>query len=249
MELPRCHPPASPRCNMTRAAALRSEPADWVAASEPSWALAHCDLEVAAGESLLIAGANGSGKTTLLRLLAGLLRPTVGSIEVFDLDPRARRLACRRRALAGLPPRLPVRAADGIESLRLWARIRGGRRDDAALGALLEEVGLAERRDEPGPDLLRRHAQAAHAGARAPRGARPPAARRAVRRARRARPAPGRALDRRGVARGVTVLLASHQLEQAAALCSRAVVLHRGQIEWEGAAADAAARFEAPASS
>jgi heme exporter protein A len=46
------------------------------------------DLEVRAGELLLVTGPNGSGKSTLLALMAGLLAPTEGEIEV-DL-PRGR---------------------------------------------------------------------------------------------------------------------------------------------------------------
>jgi heme exporter protein A len=209
-----------------------------------SWALAHCDLEVAAGESLLVAGANGSGKTTLLRLLAGLLRPTEGSIEIFDLDPRARRLASRRRLALVSHHSFLYDRLTAIESLRLWARIRGAARDDAALGALLDEVGLAER----GASLV----ETFSAGMRK---------RLSLARARLVQPdlvlldEPFAALDVAGqrlverwvaedIARGVTVVLASHQLEQAAELCRRAVVLRRGQIEWEGAAAGAPARFE-----
>ena len=40
------------------------------------------DLEVRAGELLLVTGPNGSGKSTLLALMAGLLAPTEGEIEV-----------------------------------------------------------------------------------------------------------------------------------------------------------------------
>ena len=39
------------------------------------------DLEVRAGELLLVTGPNGSGKSTLLALIAGLLAPTEGEIE------------------------------------------------------------------------------------------------------------------------------------------------------------------------
>ena len=46
------------------------------------------DLEVRSGELLLVTGPNGSGKSTLLALIAGLLAPTEGEIEV-DL-PRGR---------------------------------------------------------------------------------------------------------------------------------------------------------------
>src|SRR5204862_5399205 len=43
--------------------------------------LADVDLELRAGELLLVTGPNGAGKTTLLRLLAGLAAPTAGELE------------------------------------------------------------------------------------------------------------------------------------------------------------------------
>lgn len=45
-------------------------------------ALASCSLEVPRGEFWMLLGANGSGKSTLLRLLAGLLRPQSGEIQI-----------------------------------------------------------------------------------------------------------------------------------------------------------------------
>ncbi|HEX8613660.1 MAG TPA: peptidase domain-containing ABC transporter [Telluria sp.] len=50
-------------------------------AGEP-WVLDGIDLEIAAGESVAIVGPSGCGKTTLLRLLASLLEPVSGEIEV-----------------------------------------------------------------------------------------------------------------------------------------------------------------------
>jgi len=53
-------------------------------------ALRGVGLSLERGELLVIAGATGSGKSTLLRLLAGLLQPGAGSVEVDGLAPRAR---------------------------------------------------------------------------------------------------------------------------------------------------------------
>ena len=47
------------------------------------------DLVVVEGETIILLGNNGSGKTTLLRILATLLYPSYGLIEIFGLDPRS----------------------------------------------------------------------------------------------------------------------------------------------------------------
>ncbi|WP_116949322.1 ABC transporter ATP-binding protein [Jiangella endophytica] len=53
-----------------------------------TWALQDCDLEVPAGAVIALVGPNGAGKTTLLQLVAGLQRPSAGSISLFgELAP------------------------------------------------------------------------------------------------------------------------------------------------------------------
>src|SRR5919199_4091733 len=60
-------------------------------------ALAGVDLDVAAGEIVLLQGPNGAGKTTLLRACAGLVAVTSGEAEVLGSDLRRDRRAVRRR--------------------------------------------------------------------------------------------------------------------------------------------------------
>lgn len=206
------------------------------------WALAHVDLEVAAGEALLLAGANGSGKTTLLRLIAGLHRPTRGRLRVFGRDSVEERQACRRRLTLvshasclydGLTPR---------EMLRTWARLGAGPIAEAEVAALLAEAGLAERADA----LI----SGFSAGMRR---------RLTLLRARLERPRlllldePFSALDVEGraliagwirdfTAAGGSLIIASHDLERTAPLCDRALILKLGQLAWSGPAAAAIER-------
>lgn len=65
------------------------------------WVLDGVSFEVAAGESLAIAGTSGCGKTTLLKLMAGLLKPTQGEILV-DGQPLARIGVERYRSMIGV---------------------------------------------------------------------------------------------------------------------------------------------------
>jgi heme exporter protein A len=63
-------------------------------------ALDHVDVELAPGRCLAVLGANGAGKSTLLRLLAGLMRPTSGELEVAGHDQEQLRRG-EARALVG----------------------------------------------------------------------------------------------------------------------------------------------------
>lgn len=50
--------------------------------SEQFWALRHVSLRVLHGESLAVIGPNGAGKSTMLQVLAGIIRPSEGSVDV-----------------------------------------------------------------------------------------------------------------------------------------------------------------------
>ena len=58
-------------------------------------ALRDVELEIPAGASLAVLGPNGAGKTTLLRLMAGLVRPTAGSLRVAGHRAGSRRARAR----------------------------------------------------------------------------------------------------------------------------------------------------------
>lgn len=103
------------------------------------------DLAVLPGEFVALIGASGCGKTTLLRLLAGLEKPTQGSIRVFGQSPAE---ACRERHIGVAfqhPALVPSRTA--LENVRLTLEIvgkpkNGQRTTDPA--KLLENFGLGK---------------------------------------------------------------------------------------------------------
>jgi heme exporter protein A len=97
------------------------------------------DFAVDAGEALLVRGDNGAGKTTLLRVLAGLLRPEAGTIEI---DGRPTATPERTRALAYLG-HLPAQKADlsAIENLDFLCGLHG-RIGTLSADAAMRIVGL-----------------------------------------------------------------------------------------------------------
>jgi NitT/TauT family transport system ATP-binding protein len=104
-------------------------------------ALADCALEAAAGSFTVVIGPNGCGKSTLLRLIAGLIRPQMGSVHVGDEPPRP---GDGRVGLSFQQPRLvPWRST--LDNVALPLEVGGtgaGERRARAIEAL-ERVGLA----------------------------------------------------------------------------------------------------------
>jgi heme exporter protein A len=96
------------------------------------------DFEAASGQALSVIGPNGSGKTSLLRLIAGLLVPAGGSIELeggaaeLTLPEQAHYLGHRD----ALKPALSV-----LENLSFWHDFLGGDASDSSES--LAKVGLA----------------------------------------------------------------------------------------------------------
>lgn len=207
------------------------------------WAVAHADLEVREGEAWLLAGANGSGKTTLLRLLGGLHRPSAGQVRVFGLEPRRDRMAVRRLLSLVSHDNYLYPPLTALETVRLWARLLARPAADSELLPLLEEVELAEHRDQ--------RVGGFSAGMRK---------RLSLVRTRLERPRlllfdePLGALDTAGQSlverwirehrdAGGAVIVASHAVARIGRLCDRAVYLQRGQVSWTGPAPELAPRL------
>jgi heme exporter protein A len=116
-------------------------------------ALRDVSFALPAGATVAVFGANGAGKTTLLRVLAGLLRPHAGRATVLGAElPREAYRVRGRIGLLGHEPLL-YRELTVRENLRFHARLHGvepGRAD-----ALVEQVGLGARADDPVRTLSR----------------------------------------------------------------------------------------------
>ena len=119
------------------------------------------ELSVRAGETLAVVGPNGAGKSTLLLALAGLLRPTRGSIIVdgVPLVP-GRELAYRRRiGLVFTSPLLLSTSVFGNVAAGLRFRGVGTAETRERVEHWLERLGIAHLRDRPASQLSSGEAQ------------------------------------------------------------------------------------------
>ena len=120
-------------------------------------------LSIRAGETLAVVGPNGAGKSTLLLALAGLLRPTRGSIVVdgVPLVP-GRELAYRRRiGLVFTSPLLLSTSVYGNVAAGLRFRGVDAAETRARVDNWLERLGIAHLRDRPASQLSSGEAQRA----------------------------------------------------------------------------------------
>ena len=121
-------------------------------ASAPVHAVVHVTLSVPAGQVVGLIGPNAAGKTTLLKLIAGLVRPTAGHVQLRGYDVvRERALALRQLgvALEGGPPR---RGQTSVWAHLLHCADRmdvGGLELKVRATQLLHELELWEQRDAP----------------------------------------------------------------------------------------------------
>jgi ABC-2 type transport system ATP-binding protein len=191
------------------------------------------DLELEAGEVFGLLGPNGAGKTTLIRLTNTLLPLARGSLQVFGLDVRAERMAIRR-LLGYVPQQLSIEAAlTGRQNVAWFARLfdvprreRAQRVDEALATMALSDAadrlagtysGGMVRRLELAQALVNRPALLV---LDEPTVGLDPVARDSV----------WQRVEELRVDTGMTVLLTTHYMEEADALCDRVALMHLGRI-------------------
>ncbi len=192
-------------------------------------ALAGLDLEIRPGQLLALLGPNGAGKTTAVRLLLGLSSPTRGTVRVFGKDPRDAGARVRTGAMlqvGRVPETLRVREhielfssyyprpmalggvlrAAGLEGLegRLFGGLSGGQKQRVLFALAICGNPDLLVLDEPTAGLDVESRRAMWTHIRS------------------------------FVARGGSVLLTTHYLEEADALADRIVVIDRGRVVAEG---------------
>jgi heme exporter protein A len=107
-------------------------------------ALRAVSLTINPGECVVFAGRNGSGKTTLLRIAAKLVRPSRGTVSFSRQSPVEEAAAIRPGFVAHAIMVYDELTAE--ENLSLFARLQDVAQPESRVEALLQEVGLSDRR-------------------------------------------------------------------------------------------------------
>ncbi|MHB8572739.1 MAG: ABC transporter ATP-binding protein [Candidatus Dormibacteria bacterium] len=211
----------------------------------PAWrrkvALHHLDLDINAGEITGIIGPNGSGKSTLVRVLSTLLLPDTGCARVFGHDVVKNPHHVRRHI-----NRVSVEAAffkemSPWENLGYAARLYGASNRDrrGEVEGVMDRLGLARSALDRPMKQLSRGQQQKVAIARSfltspslllmdePTTGLDPRSKREVQ----------AFVDVIRAERAATVLLCTHDLQEAEALCDRILIIDRGRVLADGTAA------------
>jgi lipooligosaccharide transport system ATP-binding protein len=205
------------------------------------------DFEVAAQECFGFLGPNGAGKTTTMRMIQCAAPPTAGSLSVLGLPVDRAREIKRRMGVVPQENNLDE-SVSVLENLVIYARYFDipARRSRPAAEELLRFVALDDKRDWPIPRLsggMKRRLLIARALVNQPvllvldeptTGLDPQARHLVWEKL--------RALKRQGV----TLVLTTHYMEEAAQLCDRLVIMHEGRILVEGAPRELIARETSP---
>ena len=193
-------------------------------------ALDQVSFDVEDGEFFGLLGPNGAGKTTLISTLAGLNRPSTGRVLVHGHDVQSD-YAAARRLLGVVPQELVFDPFFTVrEALRIQSGYFGVKKNEVWIDELLESLGLADKAGSNMRQLsggMKRRVLVAQALVHKPRVIVLD------------EPTAGVDVELRQTLwafiaklnkQGHTVLLTTHYLEEAEALCGRIAMLKRGQL-------------------
>jgi len=187
-------------------------------------------FQIEEGEFFGLLGPNGAGKTTLISMLAGLSRPTAGAVSVHGFDVQ-RDYAEARRHLGIVPQELVFDPFFNVrESLRIQSGYFGIKNNDAWIDELLHSLGLSDKANANLRQLsggMKRRVLVAQALVHKPQVIVLD------------EPTAGVDVELRQTLwqfvaklnkQGSTVLLTTHYLEEAEALCNRIAMLKQGRV-------------------
>jgi lipooligosaccharide transport system ATP-binding protein len=206
------------------------------------------DLDVSAGACFGLLGPNGAGKTTTLRMIYGVSRPSAGTIRVFGIDITRDPRAVRARLGVTLQENVLIEALSPVDNLRVFGRYHLLREPALTrrIEAVVDFLELGSHADLPVQRLsggFKRRLAIAMSLMNEPEllvldeptTGLDPAVRLALW---------ARVRDLR--ARGTTVLLTTHYMDEAQRLCDRVAIIANGRIIAEGAPAAMIAANLAP---
>jgi ABC-2 type transport system ATP-binding protein len=190
-------------------------------------ALAGVDLAIERGGVVGLLGPNGAGKTTLVEILEGLRTPTSGRVVVLGCDPAREAARLRERLGVQLQSTMLPAELTARETIDLFGAFYARRR---ATAEVLDAIGLTDHAGALVRQLSGGQRQRLALGIALvhdpellvldePTAGLDPVARRGL-----------HDVIRAQHRRGCTVILTTHYIEEAEALCDRVVVLRRGRV-------------------
>jgi ABC-2 type transport system ATP-binding protein len=197
-------------------------------------------FEIRSGETYGLLGPNGAGKTTTISMIAGILDPDDGHVEVLG-RPVTERGGDAKRSIGFVPQDIALfEDLTAVENLRFFGRLQhlSGRHLDERIATVLDVVGLADRgrdRIESYSGGMKRRANIAVGLLHEPRllildeptvGVDPQSRNQIL-----------ESIETLGGA-GLSVLYTTHYMEEAQRLCDRVAIIDEGRIVAEGTQAE-----------